>query len=56
VNRWLFVRYLVIGIYVGCATCAGFAWWYLSAPVRCPFLAEACFFRIDDPASTRSGP
>ena len=34
VNRWLFVRYLVIGLYVGCVTCAGFAWWYISAPVR----------------------
>ncbi len=33
VNRWLFVRYLVIGLYVGCVTCAGFAWWYTWAPV-----------------------
>ena len=33
-NRWLFVRYLVIGLYVGCVTCAGFAWWYIFAPVR----------------------
>ena len=33
-NRWLFVRYLVIGLYVGCVTCAGFAWWYTFAPVR----------------------
>ncbi|CAL5220117.1 g2070 [Coccomyxa viridis] len=32
VNRWLFVRYLVIGLYVGCVTCAGFAWWYTWAP------------------------
>ena len=32
-NRWLFVRYLVIGLYVGCVTCAGFAWWYTWAPV-----------------------
>ncbi|KAK9918863.1 hypothetical protein WJX75_007624 [Coccomyxa subellipsoidea] len=32
VNRWLFVRYLVIGLYVGAATCGGFAWWYIFAP------------------------
>lgn len=36
VNRWLFVRYLVIGLYVGAATCAGFAWWFMFAPVRGP--------------------
>lgn len=34
VNRWLFVRYLVIGLYVGAVTCGGFAWWYTLAPVR----------------------
>ncbi len=32
-NRWLFVRYLVIGLYVGAVTCGGFAWWYTLAPV-----------------------
>ncbi len=29
VNKWLFVRYVVIGVYVGCVTVAGFAWWYM---------------------------
>ncbi len=29
VNKWLFVRYMVIGVYVGCVTVAGFAWWYM---------------------------
>ncbi|KAH7427301.1 hypothetical protein KP509_10G038200 [Ceratopteris richardii] len=29
VNGWLFFRYLVIGAYVGLATVAGFAWWFL---------------------------
>lgn len=34
VNTWLFIRYLVIGLYVGCVTVAGFAWWYMFFPVR----------------------
>lgn len=34
VTRWLIVRYLVVGAYVGLATAAGFVWWYLLAPVR----------------------
>ena len=29
VSRWLFIRYLVIGTYVGIATVAGYAWWFL---------------------------
>lgn len=29
VNGWLFVRYLVVGLYVGLATVAGFLWWFL---------------------------
>ncbi|KAL3141521.1 Calcium-transporting ATPase 3, endoplasmic reticulum-type [Trebouxia sp. C0010 RCD-2024] len=29
VSRWLIVRYMVVGVYVGCATVAGFAWWYM---------------------------
>eukprot|EP00884_Botryococcus_braunii_P019514 jgi/Botrbrau1/6246/Bobra.0129s0001.2 len=32
VNTWLFIRYLVIGLYVGCVTVAGFAWWYMFFP------------------------
>ena len=33
VNGWLFVRYLVIGLYVGLATVGGFAWWFLKFQV-----------------------
>lgn len=29
VNGWLFMRYVVIGIYVGAATIASFAWWFM---------------------------
>jgi len=29
VDAWLFFRYMVVGTYVGVATVAGFAWWYL---------------------------
>ena len=29
VTKWLFFRYLVIGIYVGVATVAGYAWWFM---------------------------
>jgi Ca2+ transporting ATPase len=29
VSRWLFFRYLVIGTYVGIATVAGYAWWFM---------------------------
>jgi len=29
VGKWLFFRYLVIGIYVGCATVFGYAWWFV---------------------------
>lgn len=29
VSGWLFFRYMVIGIYVGCATVFGYAWWFM---------------------------
>jgi Ca2+ transporting ATPase len=31
VTRWLFIRYCVIGTYVGVATVAGYAWWFMFA-------------------------
>jgi len=32
VGRWLFIRYLFIGFYVGCATVFGYAWWFMYYP------------------------
>ncbi|OBT51113.1 calcium-translocating P-type ATPase, SERCA-type [Pseudogymnoascus sp. 24MN13] len=29
ISGWLFFRYMVIGIYVGLATVAGYAWWFM---------------------------
>ena len=29
VGGWLFFRYMVIGTYVGLATVAGYAWWFM---------------------------
>lgn len=29
VNGWLFIRYVVVGMYVGLATAIGFIWWFL---------------------------
>ncbi|RDA87996.1 hypothetical protein CP532_3384 [Ophiocordyceps camponoti-leonardi (nom. inval.)] len=29
IGGWLFLRYLIIGIYVGIATVAGYAWWFM---------------------------
>src|ERR1700755_3637010 len=29
VDAWLFLRYLIIGTYVGCATVFGYAWWFI---------------------------
>lgn len=29
ISKWLFIRYLIIGVYVGVATVAGYAWWFM---------------------------
>ncbi|KAJ3072903.1 hypothetical protein HDU98_002657 [Podochytrium sp. JEL0797] len=29
VTPWLFVRYMIIGTFVGCATVFGYAWWFM---------------------------
>ncbi|TQV95901.1 hypothetical protein V2A60_001068 [Cordyceps javanica] len=32
IGGWLFLRYLIIGTYVGLATVAGYAWWFMYYP------------------------
>lgn len=32
IGGWLFLRYMVIGTYVGLATVAGYAWWFMYNP------------------------
>lgn len=32
VGKWLFFRYMVVGVYVGCATVFGYAWWFMFYP------------------------
>ena len=55
-NRWLFMRYLVIGLYVGCVTCAGFAWWYTWAPVSdSPPTTSMCFWSPSEMAVVSHG-
>lgn len=29
VTTWLFIRYMVVGTFVGCATVFGYAWWFM---------------------------
>ncbi|KAL5477122.1 hypothetical protein EMCRGX_G023868 [Ephydatia muelleri] len=29
ISRWLFFRYLIVGLYVGCATVGASAWWFM---------------------------
>jgi len=29
INGWMFIRYMIIGVYVGFATVAGFAYWFM---------------------------
>lgn len=36
VGKWLFFRYMIIGIYVGCATVYGYAWWFVLLHRRTP--------------------
>ncbi|KAJ3235411.1 hypothetical protein HDU81_000552 [Chytriomyces hyalinus] len=29
VTQWLFIRYMIVGTFVGCATVFGYAWWFM---------------------------
>ncbi|CAD6564903.1 MAG: hypothetical protein TREMPRED_000390 [Tremellales sp. Tagirdzhanova-0007] len=29
IGKWLFLRYMIVGTYVGCATVFGYAWWFM---------------------------
>ena len=42
VNRWLVMRYVLVGLYVGLATAAGFVWWFLFSPVRLCGRVNSC--------------
>ena len=44
VNKWLIVRYMVVGVYVGCVTVAGFAWWYMYYAVSPLCINVICVF------------
>ncbi|KAF8059661.1 CA1 [Scenedesmus sp. PABB004] len=57
VNGWLFTRYLIIGLYVGLATVAGFVWWFLWAPggPRLPWAALTHFQRCEEAAAAAAG-
>ncbi|GJD12113.1 Sarcoplasmic/endoplasmic reticulum calcium ATPase 3 [Galdieria sulphuraria] len=55
VDGWLFMRYLVVGTYVGVGTVAGFIWWFLYYS-RGPQMtwSELLNFESCRPSSTRS--
>lgn len=63
VDGWLFVRYMVIGTYVGLATVGSFLWWFLSngftmddlmGAHRCNDLSNAKCATLHDPSIARA--
>lgn len=46
VTPWLFFRYMVVGTFVGCATIAGYAWWFMlyAEGPRITFYQLVCLF------------
>lgn len=63
VNGWLFLRYMVVGSYVGLATVGGFLWWFLtngftwsdlSHFTTCSDLADPKCATLADPETARA--
>lgn len=50
VGKWLFARYMIVGTYVGAATVAGYAWWFMfySAGPRISFYELTHFHACSD--------
>ena len=48
IGKWLFVRYLIIGFYVGFATVFGYAWWFMfyEGGPQISFYQLVCFFHF----------
>jgi Ca2+-transporting ATPase len=47
ITPWVFVRYMVVGAYVGCATVGAFVVWYLCDSFLGIDLSQvSCFLRI----------
>lgn len=57
VGKWLFFRYMVIGIYVGCATVFGYAWWFVlySGGPQISFYQLVSFSRLLDQSAITDG-
>lgn len=54
VGKWLFVRYMIIGIYVGVATVGGYAWWfcmYSGGPQISFHQLASCLFLLAPPSA-----
>ncbi|CCW66645.1 unnamed protein product [Phytomonas sp. Hart1] len=63
VNGWLFLRYMVIGVYIGLATVAGFLWWFsynsftwseLTSFTTCANMTSAKCVVLENPEAARS--
>lgn len=57
VNGWLFIRYAVIGAYVGLATVGGFLWWFLAYAdgPHVPWVGLTNFAKCEEVAAVGAG-